>query len=161
MWAKLKGIGVVWRLDWDWRRRILSVQMGWSLVLLASLLLNLCFFQATGITLRSDGILLSPLEKLSLNHFHSASDEWMIFFVSQIKVTCLERRGWHWERERERSPLIPFVCALQHFQMSVSLEQSRSKQLFEGRLGVTPDQTFKEVILFAESSKSYIHKACF
>ena len=65
------------------------------------------------------------------------------------------------ERERERSPLIPFVCALQHFQMSVSLEQSRSKQLFEGRLGVTPDQTFKEVIHFAESSKSYIHKACF
>jgi hypothetical protein len=44
-------------------------------VLLGSLLLNLFFFQATGITLRSDGILLSSVEKLSLNHSYSASDE--------------------------------------------------------------------------------------
>ena len=72
-------------------------------MLLASLLLNLCFFQATGITLRSDGILLSPSEKLSLNHFHSATDEWMIFFVSQnISDMLGKKRVALRERERER-----------------------------------------------------------
>ena len=74
--SKVEGFGVVWRLGLGLEEEDLSAQMGWSLVLLGSLLLNLFFFQATGITLRSDGILLSSVEKLlSLNHSYSASDE--------------------------------------------------------------------------------------
>jgi hypothetical protein len=83
--SKVEGFGVVWRLGLGLEEENSSAQMGWSLVLLGSLLLNHFFFQATGITLRSDGIPLSSVEKqLSLNHSYSASDEWMIFFGSQI-----------------------------------------------------------------------------